>query len=1301
MNNYFCRTSSLMLSNAKAFWGTLVTIDVVRLLVAFTDIIHLRPLVSSDFARLSPIFPFKCGGCEFDCYSISFYCKHLISVFALLTLICSFNVIAYQNHTSQADQLHQEIIDQPTKQNWFCRQFDRATSLIGRCFDKANLSEGSECGRSKGHSIRHLQHMLDGNDLYRKLEAFKEKPVFEVLAMVYVYILLEVDGLEQDIIAAGLEPPCWLGDFSDITQEIKKKVGGCLPKSKETQFTLSTEKEQRAAEKWLNARANQCFSMLQTLLQYQVNTNKTSSLVHVKLNEQVSLLMSMAKNNTAFFNEVILKSPYDVVHILLSHYVVMTTSVQPVAPEFPVLEALVSWAMSNADSKISKLLADSKAWSETQHSTVIEGFQKSGVSESDQVFFCYLNNRLTTKRCNAEQYLFDLETEEIAAEILGRDIIKSVIYEFKTVKQLAAVCQKGHDSLSAMHSNREQQETLSPYGKIKKQKEEFNQEDMDEYLQQGIKENIKNSVFGKIASSLSYAFNAIKSNFIATPTKEEKSTRVMVDWVRFVQKNASKLKNGDKDGGVKLVMRELVKLDIQHAGGISISDALVALVKQRLDTGTQGDAFALIAGLECKLNEKQKECFSNSATPYSEYVDQNVNNEYVNAKDELGASERDGVLHDPDFAQQGCNIDSLAEQCDQSYLHQDWCFIKEEDEGSDKDLCGESRTFYLGSSKGLWSMFGTLITIALPVFFIANVIPGNYAYSEPSSMSGYNATGVIDITNSKELSMIGNNVMYPSFGNYRFINSFNASNFTTPIMSFSGKINGNNHTICDLPICLIQTIEGNGTVQNLTIRNANITSKDCSAVVAEVIKDNALVRLVDIKNSYFYVQYDGSIATPEMGVVAEKMTGSSIIERITLIDTNIIYAISRNISSENIFTVGGVVGVMADYSKMSDIAAINTSICTEGKAHNYIAKVGGAVGSIQDSAVMKNIVFIDTYIKVGEGRLWLGGVVGELVDYTGSISNTVSINTSLIVENPGSSCIALGVGMVRVGEANMHHNLVINGTIKVVTDLQTAIDNIMVDVGAAVGSYGSQGNITMLRSIDNIIINSKIERISLGNYSHSVVGSCAGAADEIFKSFCSIADNIDVLAISSKTKADTAQSYGYESGTTLMNSYKKTSNVVDQCKWVRLFFINDECNLGEDKLDIFKERVRDVNLYSVFEDSVKSSSTVKTASSKTAILVAAIGSGSTIAVAVISGGCYCNKKSKSNSNGNSSGNGNRAERVDCSLNCCSLNCNYSSVREVTSTDEVVTLDTGATENIILIDVVKKGDAKESDHMLGQ
>ncbi|MDP0590364.1 MAG: hypothetical protein QS748_14705, partial [Candidatus Endonucleobacter bathymodioli] len=444
--------------------------------------------------------------------------------------------------------------------------------------------------------------MLDDNSLSDNLKTFEGKNSFEVLAMLYVYIVLGVDKLDNDMSKAELEVPAWIINFRPIAQEIKDKSGFCHAKSEVIKFELLTREEQYKVANEFNSRAKQYSTALKVLCPCQVQADASSLCIADELNKQVSLLISVEKSNNNFFITEDLPKIGALLNDLLLTYVVSSINNVPSEPQYPVLEALVRWSVHNEDSLISKLLENSKRWVTQKHHVAAEGNKEHSINKEDQVFFSYLNYNSKDKWHNANKALRDYETREITNTLLASDIIKSLIDKFKTVTQLAAAYRYGFEALDVVHSDRIPQEDLSFEQKITNKKLAEKGAVSKEARGKSITENIKDSLFAKLASSTYYAFNVVKSCFVATLTKQEQSKKVMADWIKMVQKNALNLKDNSENKGINLVMDELIKIDNIHNGDITIADALTTLVAQHCTSAYQEQAFTLLTGLQRKTD---------------------------------------------------------------------------------------------------------------------------------------------------------------------------------------------------------------------------------------------------------------------------------------------------------------------------------------------------------------------------------------------------------------------------------------------------------------------------------------------------------------------------------------------------------------------------------------------------------------------------------------------------------------------------------------------------------------------------
>ncbi|MDP0560913.1 MAG: hypothetical protein QS721_00710 [Candidatus Endonucleobacter sp. (ex Gigantidas childressi)] len=979
---------------------------------------------------------------SFKSYSIPFCCKHVKSIFLLLILACGCSVSSAHNYTTPAEQLHQQGAEQPLKKSWTNSQADGEENLAGRCFSSSNLLGGAEYSKSHDNSISCLQHVLDDNDLSVTLEAFKGKNVFEVLAMVYVSILLEVGELEQDIINAGLESPSWIIGFSGITQEIKKRACCRLPKSTKTTFTQLTKEEQMFVAEVLNSRAKQCFYKLHTLWQDKVKTSNASPLICAKLDEQVSSLMLRAQNDTHFLNEVVLKQTRNLVDVLSTHYVVATTSNTPSEIQYPVLEALVNWGARNSDSLISKLLDDSKRWVTQDYHLTAEENKTNGISAEEKVFFSYLhyNSKDVTEVWHgANESLRDCEAREIANTLLASDVIKNLSDQFKTVQQLNVIYQSGFVALDAMHSNLEQQESLNPEDQAKTKKDKqngsFGQEDWDEYLEEGLKKNMKDSLLGKVASGINYVFNVVKNGFTAPPTKQEQSKKIMTAWVNMVQKNALHLTDSSDNKGIQLVMAELIKIDSLHKeGDITIKDALTTLVAQDCTSSDKEQAFTLLTGLQRKADIRQKTyCYQPLVTAVS---DKNANDcelqyEQADQPIDIPASGNAFAKHNSaeekhrdwlsmptnDYTLQKSKSQNDVEvnEADGSYesdgtnttksspLHVDWCFINlDYEEKNEEQARGQCKTVWIGSSYNS-SFYNRLLMGAVVGLCVLAVVDSATAASSPQAeaffqnhtqahdssnlnsnhsrhirdVSSASASNVIGISNVAELNLIGNHADYPSNGRYKLTASFNVKKFNKPIREFTGDFNGNGETLDELPCCLIDKLSGKGIVQNTTFNNVDTRNAECDPAVAKTMTDKSIVRFIKIENS----QFEGVGIEGMIGMVSNVMRWESSFDHVMIANSTL--------NGSEVGHVGGVVGAAENnVNENFNVIIVNVNITGSGAE----TRVGGVAGRMLGVKI-KEVYIGNTIVKVAGPKGYVGGVAG---DSLGSTIQNVTVIDSII-----------------------------------------------------------------------------------------------------------------------------------------------------------------------------------------------------------------------------------------------------------------------------------------------------------------
>ncbi|MDP0588761.1 MAG: hypothetical protein QS748_06025 [Candidatus Endonucleobacter bathymodioli] len=1071
----------------------------------------------------------------------------------LLYAILSHNVNAVPNNTTLDCQQIEETTKQPQKKGWWHRKYAACSELFGSYCKFTTVPDATS----------QLQHLFDDNNLYQTLEAFDNKDAFELLALLYINMLFIIDKLNNEIIQAGLSAPPWIENYTELTKEIKDKSGLCLITSQEKHKYIN--KTDAYTKKILDHSLNSCFSMLKTLLKFQADPFKPESVISDILNKRVKYLLSKTQNPRSLSAK---ENWIGLVNLQKELLVSYTAGNMQETPQYPVLASLVNWCENNDDSKISKLLQDSNCWAKQPHSSVTEGANRSQINTDHHMLFSYLHYDKKNTQHDSNEPLHNCETTNIVNDLLNSDSIVSLTKDIQTVKLLVANYSDGLTALDAMHYDRSQQEKLTPEEKAAqkkyKQKGKFSQKDWNEYLNDGIKKNIKESLLGKVISGVSYIFDSMKSNFITTLTKQKQSKKVITDWFNLLQRNTLALKYKNKDEGLKLVIEELITLKNIHGDEITIANAFTKIVERRFNGERENKAFTILTGLQREINILQK------APVVSANLDNNANDYEIHKKH-------------VDNNKEGNKSDAS----EAPPLHEDWYSIKKATVDSKQEHEKDDlNTVWIGSNYNS-SFYRRLImgtVLALSVVALADASPSVSNYQ--SDQSPHNNTqiydnftlnssqtndlryimeantnsssDVINISNITILNLIGRHENYPSNGDYLLTSSIDASDFIEPIPEFTGNLNGGNNTIYHMPYCLMDTLSGDGIVQNISFNNANITNTACASIIASIMNKNSTVSLIKIKDSFFISDSKYNIT----GIVAGSMSHHSRIEHVTIVNSTIT-------TSEQTKSIGGLVGVVQHHGTIEDITIFNVTIESYGTHH-----IGGIVGLHHSDAMSRDVTICNSTIDARRKNMYIGGGYGY-VEGSGTIKGIVIINTHINVLNDG--CHSGGAAGILYDNAHLEGIVLINTIIKI-----KGSHHITAFVAGA--SYGAIecSHIRVINS--HININNTLENNSYSSISFISLASGTGLLTNIYTKYGHISD----LAVlnSSMTLAvhtdfifkpcalikrhGTCDMVIGVSSTKLNNSdYTFTmSNTINQCSWINLPFLTDDCEIKQAK---FKE----------------------------------------------------------------------------------------------------------------------------------
>ena len=201
----------------------------------------------------------------------------------------------------------------------------------------------------------------------------------------------------------------------------------------------------------------------------------------------------------------------------------------------------------------------------------------------------------------------------------------------------------------------------------------------------------------------------------------------------------------------------------------------------------------------------------------------------------------------------------------------------------------------------------------------------------------------------------------------------------TPIKSFSGTLIGNGFTIKNLTINASEKWVGlfadlRGTVQNLSIENANVT----------------------VTGNYKCI-----------GILCGTLEGKGQISDIT---------VYGNVTALNSTSVGGIVGYVA---KQGDYTLKNLESHTNVTAENSVGGIAGYFGDNYDTSSNDVTSTISTLKNSGTivGEQYVGGIIGNIYCQNSSVSQTIKI---FDVQNTGNVSGKSNVGGI-VGHASSNN----------------------------------------------------------------------------------------------------------------------------------------------------------------------------------------------------------------------------------------------------------------------------------------
>ncbi|MBO9482678.1 ZmpA/ZmpB/ZmpC family metallo-endopeptidase-related protein, partial [Salinisphaera sp. G21_0] len=281
---------------------------------------------------------------------------------------------------------------------------------------------------------------------------------------------------------------------------------------------------------------------------------------------------------------------------------------------------------------------------------------------------------------------------------------------------------------------------------------------------------------------------------------------------------------------------------------------------------------------------------------------------------------------------------------------------------------------------------------------------------------------------------------------YRLIENINVTQLLQSIGTeanpFTGKLDGNYRTIGNLSNCLVKHLSAGGRIENLTLSDANITSKDSAGVVAcEMSGGKAMISNIRVERADVFIDVYEESAAIGVGSV----NGGGTITNMT--------AVNCSVTAEGSYVHAGIGAGISKGGIVKNIMAVNCHVNAKGNSSNAGIGVGyqHEGGTVTDTTALNCTVTTD---KIGELKFrgGFGAGIGAGVSNESTVNHTTAVNCH--VKTKGNHANA-GIGAGSSWDSTVNHTTALN--CKVITSGSKA------NAGIGAGSLLSYGR----RSVDN------------------------------------------------------------------------------------------------------------------------------------------------------------------------------------------------------------------------------------------
>ncbi len=241
---------------------------------------------------------------------------------------------------------------------------------------------------------------------------------------------------------------------------------------------------------------------------------------------------------------------------------------------------------------------------------------------------------------------------------------------------------------------------------------------------------------------------------------------------------------------------------------------------------------------------------------------------------------------------------------------------------------------------------------------------------------------MIEVTDVETLGKIGIDPNYPINGNYIQTKDIDARNLSRPISRFTGQYNGQNYTttIANLGCCLVDTVEGGGTIGNLHFTGANIVSASRPAgVVACGVSGNGTIRDIFVENSQVITTGNDADA----GIGAGVLSGEAVVDILAKNSTVVTHGEGADAG------IGS--GSIGNDAVISHVEALRCRVKTVGNNANAAIGAGYVNGTVASTSAFGSEVTTSgkgSHAAIGGGKVDNGGTVTNTTAFVNGVKTT-------------------------------------------------------------------------------------------------------------------------------------------------------------------------------------------------------------------------------------------------------------------------------------------------------------------------